>query len=142
MLAVFAVIALIGAVILLGQPQVNSPPKKEATEKPADTLTDSIELPGYSMLELRAGVREQGIGFQNPARNFCYIQPSLWLADGTLLWRGQLIAPGDIGNEVVLAQPLAAGDYKDAVLRYDCFRMDEEKTPLNGASNKLTLKVQ
>ena len=132
-LGVLAAVLLIAAVIMITLPKESLPVEK---------LTDSIDLPGYTELTLKAGAAEQGFAFQNPEQNFCYIQPSLWLADGTLLWRGQLIAPGDVGDAVTLVHPLAAGEYKDAVLRYDCFRMDEEKTPLNGANGNLTLIVQ
>lgn len=132
-LGALAAVLLIAAVIVITLPKESPPVKK---------LTDSIDLPGYTELALKAGSTEQEIAFQNPEQNFCYIQPSLWLADGTLLWRGQLIAPGGVGDAVILAHPLAAGEYRDAVLRYDCFRMDEEKTPLNGATGNLTLIVQ
>lgn len=138
-LGALAAVLLIAAGIVLTRPKADEPlPAREPVEK----LTDSIALPGYAELTLKAGVMEQEIAFRNPEQNFCYIQPSLWLADGTLLWRGQLIAPGGVGDAVILAHPLAAGEYKDAVLRYDCFRMDEEKTPLNGATTNLTLKVK
>ena len=132
-LGVLAAVLLIAAVLMITLPKESPPVEK---------LTDSIDLPSYTELTLKAGALEQEIAFQNPEQNFCYIQPSLWLADGTLLWRGQLIAPGDVGNTVTLVHPLAAGEYKDAMLRYDCFRMDEEKTPLNGATGNLTLIVQ
>ncbi len=140
MLAVLAALSLIAAVIALTRPKAD--PQTAAAREPVEKLTDGIDLPGYRQLAFRAGVTEQNVALQNPPQNFCYIQPSLWLADGTLLWRGQLIAPGGVGNAVILARPLAAGEYKDAVLRYDCFRMDEEKTPLNGATGNLTLIVQ
>ena len=138
-LGVLAAVLLIAAGIVLTRPKADEPlPAREPVEK----LTDSIALPGYTELTLKADALEQKIAFRNPEQNFCYIQPSLWLVDGTLLWRGQLIAPGGVGNAVILARPLAAGEYKDAVLRYDCFRMDEEKSPLNGATGNLTLIVQ
>ena len=138
-LGALAAVLLIAAGIVLTRPKADEPlPAREPVEK----LTDGIDLPGYSELVFKAGVREQNVALQNPPQNFCYIQPSLWLADGTLLWRGQLIAPGDVGDTMTLVHPLAAGEYRDAVLRYDCFRMDEEKTPLNGASGNLTLIVQ
>ena len=138
-LGVLAAVLLIAAGIVLTRPKADEPlPAREPVEK----LTDGIDLPGYSELVFKAGVREQNVALQNPAQNFCYIQPSLWLADGTLLWRGQLIAPGGTGDAIVFLRPLAAGEYHDAVLRYDCFAMDEEKTPLNGATTQLALKVQ
>jgi len=132
-LGVLAAALLITAVIVITLPKESPPVEK---------LTDSIDLPGYTELTLKAGTMEQEIAFQNPEQNFCYIQPSLWLADGTLLWRGQLIAPGDVGDAIILSRPLAAGEYPDAVLRYDCFALDEEKSPLNGATTQLVLNVQ
>jgi len=36
---------------------------------------------------------------------------------------------------------LEPGTYK-AVLHYDCFRMNQELSPLNGAETKLTLRVK
>ena len=132
-LGVLTAVLLIAAVIMITLPKESPPVEK---------LTDSIDLPGYTELTLKAGTMEQEIAFQNPEQNFCYIQPSLWLADGTLLWRGQLIAPGDVGDAIILSRPLAAGEYPDAVLRYDCFALDEEKSPLNGATTQLVLNVQ
>lgn len=93
----------------------------EQTEK----LTDRIELAVYGELPLQADKTEQALGFSNPSRNFCYIQPSLWLADGTLLWRGLLIVPDDVGNMVMLSQPLPEGTHTSARLRYDCFTIEK-----------------
>lgn len=140
MLAVLATLSLLAAVIVLTRPKAD--PQSAAAREPVEKLTDGIDLPGYSELVFKAGVREQNVALQNPPQNFCYIQPSLWLADGTLLWRGQLIAPGGTGDAIVFLHPLSADEYPDAVLRYDCFAMDEEKTPLNGATTNLTLKVK
>ena len=64
------------------------------------------------------------------------------LEDGTLLWVSDLIAPGESSAPIVLSTPLAAGEYKNAVLKYECFRMDEALTPLNGATANLTIKVK
>lgn len=132
-LGVLTAVLLIAAVIMITLPKESPPVEK---------LTDGIDLPGYKQLTFRAGVTEQNVALQNPPQNFCYIQPSLWLADGELLWRGQLIAPGNTSDAIVLSRPLAAGEYPDAVLRYDCFSMDEEKSPLNGATTQLILNVQ
>ena len=139
-LAVLATISLMAAVIVLTRPKAD--PQSTLAQEPVEKLTDGIDLPGYKQLTFRAGVTEQNVALQNLPQNFCYIQPSLWLADGTLLWRGQLIAPGDTGDAIILSFPLAAGEYPDAVLRYDCFAMDEEKSPLNGATTQLILNVQ
>ena len=43
---------------------------------------------------------------------------------------------------MVSSRILEPGAYPGATLRYACFRLDREKTPLNGAETKLTLWVQ
>lgn len=113
----------------------------ETTSKPIEKLTDGIDLPGYSSLSFRADTREQTVTIPNPPQNFCWIRASLLLEDGTLLWTSDLIAPGESSDPIVFSAPLSAGEYKNAVLKYECFLMDEAKSSLNGASTKLTLKV-
>ena len=108
----------------------------------AEKLTDSIELPGYGELSFKAGTERQEVCLSNPEKNFCYIRASLLLEDGTLLWTSELIAPGEESGPVVFSTPLSAGEYKDAVLKYECFMMDEALTPLNGVETNLTLKVK
>ena len=95
------------------------------TTEQAEKLTDRIELAMYGELFLQANKAEQALGFSNPSQNFCYIQPSLWLADGALLWRGLLIVPDDVGNMVMLSQPLPEGTHTSARLRYDCFTIEK-----------------
>ena len=48
----------------------------------------------------------------------------------------------DVYKRQVLNQPLEKGNYPNAVLQYSCFKMDSEKTPLNRAETKLTLRVK
>ena len=108
----------------------------------AKKLTDSISLPGYGYLNLKADTTEQDLALSNPEENFCYIKISIIMEDGTVLWTSDLIAPGEKSAPIVLKKPLAAGEYKNAVLKYECFKMDENLSPLNGASSRLTLKVK
>lgn len=140
---VIAAVAVIAASILLrdtsGQP-VDTAQEQQAEEAP-EKLTDTIAIPQFGWLNLTADSREQMLTFQNPEQNFCWFRISLLLEDGTVLWTSELIAPGEESAPVVLSMPLAAGEYENAVLKYECFRMDEEQTPLNGAEGRLTLKV-
>ncbi len=110
--------------------------------EPAEKLTDSIDLPGYGALNFKADTLEQDVCLPNPPQNFCYIRASLILEDGTVLWTSDLIPPGENSAPIVFSTPLAAGEYKNTVLKYECFRMDEALTPLNGATAELTLKVR
>lgn len=114
----------------------------EATTAPIVKNPDSIAIPGYEMLELKAGSKEQSLCMPNPPQNCCYFQICLYLEDGTLLWKSELIDPGTNSKPMVLSKTLEKGTYPNAILRYSCYRMDEDLSPLNGAETKLTLWVK
>ncbi len=103
---------------------------------------NSIAIPGYEVLELKADATEQALRLPNPEQNMCYFQISLFLEDGTLLWQSELIEPGKTSKPMVLTKTLSKGTYPQAVLRYACYRMDENLSPLNGAETKVTLWVK
>ena len=117
--------------------------------KPENTTTPTVEknpgsiaIPGYEMLELKAGTKKQSLCLPNPEQNMCYFQISLYLEDGTLLWQSDLIEPGKSSKPIILIKSLDKGTYPNAVLRYSCYRMDEDLSPLNGAETKVTLRVK
>ena len=142
--------SLVVAVWAIGTRGVKDPepsPPQETTEadkttEPIEKLTDGIDLPGYNWIPLTSGKLEQEQTFPNPPQNFCWIRASLRLEDGTVLWTSELIAPGESSAPVVLSRTLEPGEYNNAVLKYECFRMDEALSPLNGGEVKLTLKVK
>ena len=103
--------------------------------------TDTIDIPGFDVMNLKAGTEEQSVNLYNPEQNTCYFQMSLLLPDGTELWKSGLVEPGKAVYEITLNQMLAAGEYENAMLKYECFAMDEAQTPLNGSEIKLTLNV-
>lgn len=41
--------------------------------------------------------------------------------------------------EIELLQALPEGAYDGSVLKYECFRMDSDRTPLNGAELTITI---
>lgn len=103
---------------------------------------DSIAIPGYEALEFKAERKDQIVCLPNPAQNTCFFQISLFLEDGTLIWKSEMIAPGTNSKPIVLNKELEKGTYPKAVLHYSCFEMDKELTPLNGAEIKVTLRVK
>ncbi|MGI5884574.1 MAG: hypothetical protein ACOX83_06365 [Candidatus Spyradocola sp.] len=103
------------------------------------TSTDTIAIPGYEGLTLRAG---EDLCLANPEQNTCYFVITLSLADGTPLWQSSYIPPGEVSDPIRLLEPLEPGVYSDAQLTYACFSMDEALTPLNGAQMELTLRVE
>ena len=109
---------------------------------PVEKNKGSISIPGYEGISLKADTEQQLIAFPNPTENNCYFQISLYLEDGTLLWQSGLVKPGQISEPIVLHQALAPGSYSNAKLKYECFTMDKNRTPLNGAEMKLTLWVK
>ena len=133
-------------VMILGLKGCNSvstiAPSNEATTAPIVKNPDSIAIPGYEMLELKAGSKEQSLCMPNPPQNCCYFQIALYMEDGTLLWQSELIAPGKNSKPMALSKALEKGMYPNTVLRYSCYSQDENLTPLNGAEMKLTLWVK
>lgn len=140
-----AVVALLLLLILKGCSGASTPNADNAVNDTAATVEknpDSIAIPGYEMLELKAGSKEQSLCMPNPPQNCCYFQITLSLEDGTLLWKSELIAPGTNSKPMVLSKALEKGMYPNAVLRYSCYSQDENLSPLNGAETKLTLWVK
>ena len=102
---------------------------------------DSIAIPGYEGIALKADTKQQTVGLSNPPQNTCYFKITLMLEDGTVLWQSELVKPGEISEAIKLNQPLKQGSYHNAQLKYECFTMDGSMSALNGAVTKLTLHV-
>lgn len=136
-IAVITVIAVVSNILMKESPE-NRPQIEESVEK----NPNSISIPGYEMLELKADTRDQTLCMPNPPQNCCYFQMSLYLSDGTLIWQSELIEPGSISKPMVLLHSLNKGVYANAVLKYSCYSMDEKFTPLNGAETKVILNVK
>ena len=103
--------------------------------------TDTIDIPGFDVMNFKAGTTEQSVNLYNPEQNTCYFKMTILLNDGTTLWESKLVEPGKAIYEITLDQSFSAGEYEDCTLKYECFAMDEEQTPLNGSEIKFTLKV-
>lgn len=100
---------------------------------------ESIAIPGYETLSLAAGEKTQTVYLKNPPENAAAFVMTLTLDDGTTLWTGEALQPGEAFTRITLSKALRAGDY-GATLRCDCFSIPDN-TPLNGAEIKLTLSV-
>lgn len=124
---------------LLWDPLASSSPE---ALPPETKLENRTAIPGYESLTLKADEKKQETVLSNPAENTCLFRISLLLEDGTLLWTSKEIKPGKSSDPIRLSQPLSPGQYPNAVLKYECFAMDADKTPLNGAEIKLTLRVK
>ena len=100
----------------------------------------NIAIPGYEKLDFAAGKTAQTVNLKNPAENACTFVLSLTLDDGTTLWTGEALSPGEAFTRITLTKALDVGSYA-ATLHYDCYTI-EDNTPLNGAEIQLTLEVK
>ena len=109
-LAVEAVvlIALLLILVLKGC-NANHENATDSTAVTAEKNPDSIAIPGYEMLELKADSKKQTLRMPNPPQNCCFFQISLYLEDGTLLWQSDLIEPGNTSKPIVLSKALEKG---------------------------------
>ena len=112
-----------------------------SVEEPVEKHPESIAMPGYESLSLKANRKKQTLTLPNPAENVCYFRISLYLEDGTLLWESELIEPGCTSKPIKLKKKLKAGVYENARLQYDCFTMDGSMTPLNNGVIGVKLRV-
>lgn len=103
--------------------------------------TDTIDIPGFDVMNLQANVTEQSVNLYNPPQNSCYFKITLLDPDGSQLWQSGLIEPGMGLYTITLSKALTAGSYENATLKYECYAMDEAQTPLNGSEIKMTLNV-
>ena len=101
---------------------------------------ENIAIPGYEKLSFAAGKTAQAVNLKNPPENACTFVLSLKLDDGTTLWTGKALSPGEAFTHITLTRALDAGEYP-ATLHYDCFSLNDN-TPLNGAEVKLTIEVR
>lgn len=101
---------------------------------------NSIAIPGMDVVRFTANETKQAANLYNPAQNRCYFQISILLEDGTELYRSNLISPGKGLYEIELLKALPEGTYDGSILKYECFGMDEARTPLNGAEITCTIQ--
>lgn len=100
---------------------------------------NSIAIPGFQVLRLKANSSEQEPGFYNPNINKSYFVIEVRLDDGTLLYKSDLIAPGKAIYKAQFSEILPEGSYS-AIVIYHCYALDslEER---NGAKIKIKVEV-
>ncbi|MGM9553070.1 MAG: hypothetical protein ACI3V2_02095 [Faecousia sp.] len=110
-------------------------------EDPPAPEQKGIQIPGYSTAEMKAGDSSLHLSIGNPPANTCGFYATLKLADGTVLYRSELLEPGFGLTEVPLAESLDAGEYT-AIVLYECVTLDESHTRLNSAESEFKLIVK
>ncbi|MBL1225875.1 tRNA (uracil-5-)-methyltransferase [Enterococcus sp. BWR-S5] len=108
--------------------------------KAAENEVATIAIPGFEKVTLNADEKMQEVNFHNPEINDCYFKLTLLHPDGSVLWTSDLIEPEKGMYSIELEKTLTAGEYADAVLKYECFSLDDQ-SPLNGSEINLKLVV-
>ena len=142
-------IALIALLFAFCHKSSDKPPATtEQTQNPLefeeyqDYKNQSISIPGMNGIYLKANQTKQTVDFFNPEENQCYFIISLYLSDGTLIYKSDYIEPGERITDIELLQTLKKGIYKNCTLNYDCFTLNDNKSRLNGSTVKLEINSQ
>jgi len=143
-------IAVIGVLIYIIQSEKTIPGSSAHVDSQAAEWDDGIDndseiegrilVPGYSGAKMKSGDTKLALRIGNPKENTCYLQATLQLKDGTVLYESGLIEPGMGYDEVELSQTLEVGEY-EAFVHYQGYSMDEEKEILNSCDSAFVLKV-
>ena len=109
-------------------------------EEPTGSQQSGTRIPGYSSAQMNAGDETLVISIGNPKENKVGFFATVKLSDGTVLYKSELLKPGQGLKEIPLDQTLEKGVYDAAVL-YQCVLLDEENTPLNASESAFKLYV-
>ncbi len=124
------------------------PPSPTESDKTLDFIPagdddeNEIRMPGYGGLIFQSGTINQKTDLYNPSVNKCLFVFSLYLSDGTLIYKSDYIKPGEKLNEITLYQSLEKGLYRNCELVIECFMDNEEKTQLNGSIQTIEIKTK
>ncbi len=119
----------------------NSPePGPAAAETQPQNIGDNIAIPGYDVIRLKAHKTEQSVYLCNPEQNHCFFVISL-LCDGAEVFKSGMMPPNAKAETITLTQPLEAGSYENAIVRYACYDLYTQRE-LNGAEIAIRLEVE
>lgn len=112
----------------------------ESSESQSTDTQGQVAVPGMETMVFKADQKQQSVNLYNPDKNDCYFRISILLEDGTLVAQTGLLEPGKGVSDIQLEKSLPEGEYKEAVLQYECFSQDEAQTPLHCARIKCTIQ--
>src|SRR6266403_3207874 len=89
-------------------------PASSVVEK---TEANSIFVPGYDYMSMKAGEKTIPARLYNPERNNCLIEAAIILPDGTEIFRSGKLNPGDTLDTLNLSRTVPAGMYERTIIR-------------------------
>ena len=103
-------------------------------------IEGKILVPGYSGAKMKCGDKTLALRIGNPSENTCYLQATLLLEDGTVLYESDLLEPGTGYDTIEITQTLEVGEY-NAYVHYQGYSMEETPEMLNSCDSAFVLKV-
>lgn len=127
-LLLLIILALIGALIWMNYSHQQRIDKNQVgIVQGGENAVEYTQIPGFKTLTMTTDTTEQEVYFQNPGENKVNLQLTLALADGTQLYKSDLIQPGNAVKSIKISKKLESGSYDDAILHYDCYTADGQK---------------
>lgn len=149
-LLLIVLIAIVGVLVYAIMKEKSQAGSSAHVDSEASEWDDGIEneseiegrilVPGYSGAKMKSGDKVLALRIGNPKENTCYLQATLKLEDGTVLYESGLIEPGMGYENVELTQTLEAGEY-NAYVHYQGYSMEETPEMLNSCDSAFVLKV-
>lgn len=89
-----------------------------------DQAQRGIKLMAVTGLTFKEGSLEQSVDIPNVSSNEYAFIISIYLADGTEVFKSDYVYPGDTLTSIKLTTELKSGTYKNAVMLYRCYTTD------------------
>lgn len=89
-----------------------------------------IDIPATTGFIFTHGKTTQDTSFHNPDGNPCAFLITVYLSDGTVVYRSELIYPGESVDGIELSSVLQPGTYMNALLVYDCYELGDNPMPI------------
>ncbi len=121
--------------------QIDSNINNPVVNNKNEEFSNTIKIPGFSIVNIEKDSDEVNIVLQNPDGNPCYFIYKLILDDNDeVLYESKLIPPGKAINGISLNKTFKEGEYK-ATFNVSTISI-KDGSPMNGANIKMTLIVK
>ncbi len=108
---------------------------------PENENPDGISIPMFTKVIFPANEKDVKIVLLNPEGNPCYFRYTLRIAGEEELYRSGLIPPGMAVTDLSLSRALEQGEYAMEII-VETYSLDDELTPMNGATENAVLYVR
>lgn len=91
---------------------------------------DGVAINATNGIILKSGTKKQHISLDNPKQNDCEMTITIYLSDGTEVFKSDYLQPGESVGDADINVVLKSGKYRNAMILYRCFKADKNHTPI------------